>query len=188
MEDPAERRPAVFLDRDGTIIVDRHYLASPEQVELLPGAARALGRFQQAGYVLVVITNQSGIARGLFGEPAYRAVQARLEQVLAARGVTLNGAWFCPHHPDFTGPCECRKPGLRLFREAAETLAIDLPRSVFVGDRLHDVQPAKAFGGTAILVKTGYGAAEAGRAESGIAVVDDLRAAAEYVLGPETAG
>jgi D-glycero-D-manno-heptose 1,7-bisphosphate phosphatase len=188
MEDSGGRRPAVFLDRDGTIIIDRHYLADPGQVELLPGAVAGLLRLQQAGYLLVVITNQSGIARGLFGEPSYHAVQARMEQMLASRDVRLDGSWFCPHHPDFTGPCECRKPGLRLFREAAETLAIDLRRSIFVGDRLHDVQPAKAFGGTAILVRTGCDAEEASPTEPGIVVVDDLRAAAQHVLGPETAG
>lgn len=186
--DAEVKRPAAFLDRDGTIIIECEYLADPAGVELIPGAARALARLARHGYRLVLITNQSGIARGLYDEAAYRAVQAQVEAQLAAEGVRLDGAWFCPHHPDFTGPCDCRKPGLRLFRDAADTLGVDLERSVFIGDRLSDVLPARALGGRAILVRTGYGQGQEKHAPADVAVCDDLEAAATLVLGPESSG
>ena len=180
------QRPAAFLDRDGTIIVDRDYPHDPDHVELIPGAAGALRQLRNAGYALVVITNQSGIARGFFDEAAYRAVHARMASQLTAEGVTLDGEWHCPHHPDFTGPCDCRKPGLRLFREAAETLGIDLQRSVWIGDRLTDVTPALQFGGRGFLVRTGYGTGQAA-VPSGVEAVSDLGAAAARILSPEAA-
>jgi D,D-heptose 1,7-bisphosphate phosphatase len=179
------RRPAAFLDRDGTIIIDRDYPHDPDQVELIEGAADALRRLADSGYALVVITNQSGIARGYYDEAAYRAVHARMAALLAAHGVTLDGDWHCPHHPDFTGPCDCRKPGLRLFREAAETLGIDLARSVWIGDRPGDVTPALRLGGQGFLVQTGQG----GQSEvpAGVEPVADLAAAATLIVGPEAA-
>jgi len=180
-------RPAAFLDRDGTIIVDRDYPHDPEQVELIPGAAEAMRRLARAGYALVVITNQSGIARGLYDQAAYLAVHARMAERLAAQGVTLDGQWHCPHHPDFTGPCDCRKPGLRLFHDAAETLDIDLQRSVWIGDRLTDVTPALALGGRAVLVGTGYGAGQAADAPPEVETAADLGAAATRILGLEAA-
>jgi D-glycero-D-manno-heptose 1,7-bisphosphate phosphatase len=176
-------RPAAFVDRDGTIIAEAHYLADPERVVLVPGAAGALARLAAAGYAVVVVTNQSGIARGLYGEAAYRAVQARLEALLAEAGVRLDGVYHCPHHPDFTGPCDCRKPATGLFLEAARALDLDLARSVFIGDRLKDVEPARMLGGTGILVRTGYGAAHAAQAGAAFAVVADLAAAVDRVLG-----
>jgi histidinol-phosphate phosphatase family protein len=177
-------RPALFLDRDGTLIIDRNYIADPALVELLPGAAAALARFRRAGYALVVISNQSGIARRYFDVAAYQRVERRVAELLAAEGVTLDGSWYCPHHPDFTGRCECRKPGLRLFHEAAETLGIDPRRSVFVGDRLSDVEPGLRLGGTAILLNAGMGQ----ELPPAITVAHDLQHAATIVLGPETVG
>jgi len=155
---PDAPRRAAFLDRDGTIIQEKEYLADPEGVELLPGALEGLRRLRDAGYALVVVTNQSGIARGLFTEDDYRAVQARLEALLAAEGVTLDGVYHCPHHPDYTGPCDCRKPGTGLFARAARELELDVGRSVAIGDRLRDVEPVLRLGGRAVLVRTGYGA------------------------------
>lgn len=185
-------RRAVFLDRDGTIIAEREHLADPAHVELLPGAAPGLRRLKHAGYELVLITNQSGLARGLFGPLEFRAVQGRLAELLAAEGVSFDGVYHCPHHPDITGRCECRKPALGLFHRAAEELGLDPARSVFVGDRVRDTVPAHAFGGTGILVRTGYGGTEARVAPPGIAVVDDIAAAAAHVLqrneGPERPG
>jgi D,D-heptose 1,7-bisphosphate phosphatase len=175
-------RPAAFLDRDGTIIIERGFLADPAGVELLPGAAAALRDLSDAGFALVVITNQSGIARGLFTEKQYLAVQSRTEELLRDEHVALDGAWFCPHHPEFTGPCECRKPGLALFREAAETLGLDAGRSVWIGDRLQDVLPAVAFGGRAFLVRTGYGREQERRAAAGIIVCDDLAGAVRHIV------
>ena len=176
-------RPAVFLDRDGTILVERNYLSDPAGVELLEGAAEALRRFQHADYLLVVVTNQSGIARGLYDEAAYAAVTRRMEELLSREGVRLDLIVHCPHHPDFTGPCDCRKPGLGLFRQAAETLGIDTRRSVFIGDRPGDVEPAVAMGGKAILVLTGYGREHTASLPDSVSVAADLRAAADRVLG-----
>lgn len=175
-------RPAAFLDRDGTIIEERNYLSDPDGVTLLPGAADALRRLRDGGFVLVVITNQSGIARGLFTVRDLFAVQARLDQLLEREGVRLDGVWFCPHHPDFTGECDCRKPALRLFREAAETLELDTARSVFIGDRVQDILPAVDFGGTPVLVRTGYGADQTVDPPAGTVIATDLLDAAEHIL------
>jgi D-glycero-D-manno-heptose 1,7-bisphosphate phosphatase len=167
-------RRAAFLDRDGTIIHERHYLADPEGVELVPGTAGALRAIADCGYSLVVVTNQSGIARGLYSAADFRAVQDRLEQVLAREGVHFDAVLHCPHHPDVTGPCDCRKPGTGMYREAAARLGVDLGASVYVGDRIKDVLPATELGGRGFLVRTGYGAAEAERVPPGVRVIEDL--------------
>jgi D-glycero-D-manno-heptose 1,7-bisphosphate phosphatase len=180
---PADPRPAAFLDRDGTVIVERQFLSRPEDVELIPGAARALKRLAEAGFALVLVTNQSGIARGLFGEEEYRAVQARLADLLRDAGVRLDGEYHCPHHPDFTGPCNCRKPAPGLFLQAARDLGLDLAGSVYIGDRLRDVLPGLALGGRAFLVRTGYGREEAVAAPAAVEVVDGVAEAAERVAG-----
>jgi histidinol-phosphate phosphatase family protein len=151
----------VFLDRDGTLIEDRHYIRDPAEVVLLPGAAEAVRRLNAAGLASVVVTNQSGIARGRLTEADYAATAARLEQLLAAEGARLDGQWHCPHLPGLTGPCDCRKPGLLLYRQAAAALDLDLRRSWWIGDRLRDLQAALRFGGRGILVCSGQGAAEA---------------------------
>lgn len=176
-------RPAVFLDRDGTLTEDPGYLHRPEDVRVLPGAARAVARLNAAGYVVVVVTNQSGIARGLYDVAAYEAVQRRLADLLAGAGARLDGAYYCPHHPDLTGPCACRKPGIRLFEEAARALGIDLRRSWFVGDKASDVAPARALGGRGILVATGEGPGHTAAARAdGVPVVADVAAAADHIL------
>lgn len=153
-------RPAVFLDRDGTLIQEKDYLADPDGVVLLPGAVEALRLLRDAGLALVVVTNQSGIARGFYGMEEYHAVARRLEELLEAQGIPLDATYFCPHHPDASGPCDCRKPSPGLFRAAARHLGLDLSRSYFVGDRIRDVLPALELGGTGILVRTGYGKEE----------------------------
>jgi D-glycero-D-manno-heptose 1,7-bisphosphate phosphatase len=176
-------RGAVFLDRDGTLIEDPGYLHRPEDVRLVPGAGGAVARLNAAGWPVVVITNQSGIARGLYDVAAYRSVEQRLEELLAAAGARLDGTYYCPHHPDVTGPCDCRKPGVRLFREAARALGIDLRRSWYVGDKASDVEPARALGGRGILVATGAGAAHIAAARRlGADLAADVAAAADRVL------
>ncbi len=180
MPDARAERPAAFLDRDGTIIAERDYLADPGGVELLPGAVAGLRALRAAGYALVLVSNQSGIARGLYGLPEYHAVQARVEDLLRQGDVAIDGSYFCPHHPDFTGPCDCRKPAPGLYHRAAADLHLDLARSLFVGDKLSDVLPAAIFGGTGILVRTGYGRQHEDRATelSGLLVAEDLGALA----------
>jgi D-glycero-D-manno-heptose 1,7-bisphosphate phosphatase len=176
-------RAAVFLDRDGTIMVETHYPSDPDSVVLLSGALEALRRLRAAGYALVLVTNQSGIARGLYSEDDFRKVQARLETLLDEGGVRLDAVLFCPHHPDFTGPCDCRKPGLGMYRQAEAALGVDLAASIYVGDRVRDVLPALQTGGAGYLVRTGHGADEAELAPAGIEVIDDLRALARIMTG-----
>jgi len=113
------------LDRDGTIVEDPGFLHEPDKVKLLPGAAAAIRQLNDHGWLVVLVTNQSGIARGLYTVADYVAVQRRLGELLAAERAHLDGEYFCPHHPRFSGPCECRKPGLKLFRDAAHALDID---------------------------------------------------------------
>ncbi len=178
---------AVFLDRDGTIIEDPGFLHEPDKVKLLPGAAAAIRRLNEAGYRVVVVTNQSGIARGLYTVDDYEAVQKRLGELLATHGARIDGAYFCPHHPQFPGPggasCDCRKPGLKLFREAQAAFDIDFSRSWWVGDRLSDVQPARLLGGEGILVATGEGNVHQGQARAlDVMVVADLAEAVQEIL------
>ena len=174
---------AVFLDRDGTIVEDPGFLHEPEKVKLLPGAAEAIRRLNTVDYRVVVVTNQSGIARGRYTVDDYEAVQRRLGELLAAHGARIDGAYFCPHHPQLSGPCDCRKPGLKLFREAAQAFDIDFSRSWWVGDRLSDVQPARLLGGQGILVTTGEGNLHQGQARAiGVMVVADLARAVEEIL------
>ena len=137
---------AAFLDRDGTIVVDHHFIARPEQVQLLPKAGSAVRRLNEDGWLVVLVTNQSGIARGLFTLADYERVHARMLELLAAEGARIDAAYMCPHHPDFTGPCECRKPGTLMFRQAAAAYDIDLGQSWLVGDKLRDVTPARELG------------------------------------------
>lgn len=181
-------RPAVFLDRDGTIIAEKSYLADPDRVDLIPGSAEAMRRLRDAGFVLVVVTNQSGIARGLYQEADYHAVAARVDELLAAHGATPDETRYCPHHPDVTGPCDCRKPDTGMHRRAAANLDIDLVASFYVGDKATDVLPARALGGQGILVRTGYGVEQEASVPDGTWVVDDLASAADRILGEGPAG
>jgi D-glycero-D-manno-heptose 1,7-bisphosphate phosphatase len=146
-------RRAAFLDRDGTIIEDVSFIARPDQVQLRPGAAEAIGLLNENGVAVVVITNQSGIARGMFTVADYEAVRDRVAAVLAERGARIDASYYCPHHPSFSGPCDCRKPGRLLFDEAIADLGIDAAESMFAGDRVRDVLPARTYGGTGFLVR-----------------------------------
>lgn len=145
-------RPALFLDRDGTLIADAHYPSDPAQVVLLPGAASAVARANTAKIPVVVVTNQSGIGRGHITEAQYHAVRERLDALLAAQGARVDASFHCPHWTERDGPCECRKPGIGMHRDAAAALNLSLPASVYVGDRWRDVQPALTTGGLGILV------------------------------------
>jgi D-glycero-D-manno-heptose 1,7-bisphosphate phosphatase len=145
-------RAAAFLDRDGTLIEDRHYIADPHDVVLLPGAAEAVAALNAAGIATVVITNQSGIARGLISETQYAAVQGRLDALLAGHGATLDATYHCPHFPETSGPCDCRKPGTLLYETAIRDLSLDASATTAIGDRWRDLAPALALGGQAILV------------------------------------
>ena len=177
-------RPAVFLDRDGTIIEDVGYLRDSNRMHLLPGADSAIRRLNAGGYVVLVVTNQSGIARGLLSVDDYRRTEQRLDEMLAQAGARVDGHYFCPHLPEITGPCDCRKPATLLYRQAAERFNLDLNRSWWIGDRVRDLLPAETFGARGILVLTGEGASEMPDATAhGFLRVPDLASAVEVILG-----
>ena len=190
--DPRVLRPAVFLDRDGTLNVEVDYLADPDALVLLPGVGRALAGLQRAGHLLVVVTNQSGVARGLFDEGTLGEIHAALARALAEFGVVLDHVGYCPHHPLIGTPpyrtvCDCRKPRPGLLRAAAEELPIDLGRSWVVGDSARDLEAGAALGLPGILVSTGKGRQAAQRLTDGghpaKHCVKDLAAAAALILG-----
>ena len=175
-------RPALFLDRDGTLIADTDFVRSPAEVVLLPGAADAVARASAAGWLTVVITNQSGIARGVLSEEDYQAVAGEMARQLARDGARLDLQLHCPHLPDISGPCECRKPGLKLYRDAIARLGIDPAQSWFIGDRLRDLVPARALGGRAVQVLTGTRSEDVAITEAGFEQVADLGAAVTRAL------
>ena len=173
-----------MLDRDGTIIVDAHYVSDPERVALLPGAADAIRLLASAGVPSIVCSNQSGIARGLVSLEQYRAVRLRVAELLQAEGAELLDSFVCPHLEEITGPCACRKPGTLMFERAAAVHGLDLARSLFAGDKHRDVAPAARFGAPAYLIASEHTPDEhvtRARAE-GVEVVDSLLDAARRYL------
>lgn len=174
-------KPAVFIDRDGTIIEEKVYLSDPDGIVIIPGTFEALASLREAGFALVTITNQSGIARGYYTEDDYDAVATRLNEILDEAGVPVDETFHCPHHPDITGPCGCRKPGTGMYLQAAADLGLDLRASYYIGDKITDVLPALELEGQGILVRTGYGAEHEPKVPEEVWVVDDLRAAAERI-------
>jgi D-glycero-D-manno-heptose 1,7-bisphosphate phosphatase len=176
------RRGVVALDRDGTLNVERHYLADPAQVELVAGAAEGLRHLRELGLELLVITNQSGLGRGYFTEQTLVRIHDRLRECLSAEGVELSGIYVCPHVP--ADGCRCRKPGTALLERAARERAFD-PRQAFViGDKASDVEMGRRAGSTTVLVRTGYGADVAASGDVDVDfIVEDLREAARVIEG-----
>ena len=152
------QRPGLFMDRDGTLVIERGYLSDPAELEFLPGAAAALHDLKAAGLPLIVISNQSGVGRGLFPLSRVYEVMARLRVESRAAGVELDGIYFCPHRPK--DGCSCRKPGTRLLERAAEDHLLTLRGSFMVGDKLLDVETVQRAGGQGVLVRSGYGREE----------------------------
>jgi D-glycero-D-manno-heptose 1,7-bisphosphate phosphatase len=189
-------RRAVFLDRDGTLLDELGFLARPEDLVLLPGAAEGVRQLNAAGLCAVVITNQSGIARGLFGEAELAAVHARLESELARAGAHLDAILHCPHHPEegrgeLRRACTCRKPAPGLLHAAAERLGLALEASWIVGDSLRDLEAGRRAGlAGGVLVLTGKGAEERTRLEPGARelVAADLPAAVRAILAAPRVG
>jgi D-glycero-D-manno-heptose 1,7-bisphosphate phosphatase len=177
-------RPAVFLDRDGTLVEDVPYLHDPERLVLLPGVGE-LAALAGAGYALVVVTNQAGVARGLYDEAAVAAVPHRLGWVLAGAGVGLDAVLYCPHHPEgtvaaYARACRDRKPGPGMLEAAARRLGLDLAASFLIGNAPTDVGAAVAAGVTPLFVTTGQAAGRPPPAD--VAAFDGLAAAAGAVL------
>jgi D-glycero-D-manno-heptose 1,7-bisphosphate phosphatase len=173
-------RRLVLLDRDGTIVIERNYLADPQAVELLPNAAAGIRRLNGLGLPVAVVTNQAAVARGLLSHETLERIHARLRLVLAAEGARVDGIFFCPHAPEDS--CRCRKPASGLLEKAARELGGNLSRSFLVGDKASDIGAGRAAGCRTLLVKTGYGAAQTfAGGEEPDAVVEDLLAAAEAI-------
>lgn len=145
-------RPAFFVDRDGTLMVDTHYPSNADRVQLITGVAESIARLNARGIPVIVVTNQSGIARGLITRAQYEAVRDRLDQELRRQGAFADATYHCPHWDEASGPCDCRKPGLGMYEQAAREHHLDMSRSAYIGDRWSDVQPALATGGVGVLV------------------------------------
>ena len=188
---PTYPESAVFLDRDGTLIEEVGYLDRPERVELYPWATAAVRALNRAGVRIVMVTNQSGIARGFFTEATLQRVHDRIAELLARGGAHIDAYYYCPHHPDGTvaalaRACDCRKPGRALVDRAVESFGIAPARSFAVGDRWFDVALARTVGAKGVLVRTGYGAQEEQRPTAGVVphvVVDNLVEAGSWILG-----
>ena len=155
-------RPAVFLDRDGTINEEVDFVRTPEELQLIPGAARAIRRLNESGFVTCVISNQSGIARGFLSERELEDIHEKLQEELRREDARVDRIYYCPHHPTEGKPpynitCPCRKPNPGMLLAGQAEFSLDLSRSFVVGDRIVDVQVGKAVGATTILVLTGYG-------------------------------
>ncbi|MEW5701187.1 MAG: HAD family hydrolase [Candidatus Zixiibacteriota bacterium] len=181
-------RPAAFLDRDGTLIVEYGFLGAPDRVALLPGAAEAVRQLNAWGYWVIGVSNQSGVARGYYEPEAVEAVNRRVVDEFARRGARIDHIYYCPHYADDTAPdpasaCTCRKPAPGMIEQACREFPIDLAASFVVGDRVCDVALAQAVGIPGMLVLTGYGVEEQKLLPLSLVpayVAADLRAAVEW--------
>ena len=192
MTDATPDRPAVFLDRDGVLNEQMGYINHESRFVLLPGVAEAIRRLNRAGLVVVVATNQSGLARGYFPESLLETVHEQLRRELAQAGAHLDGLYVCPHLPEakvaaYRLDCDCRKPKPGLLMRAAADLGLDLSRSYMVGDRYQDIRCGLAAGAKTVLVRTGYGRGEERYIGPTVearpdAVADDLPAAVTWIL------
>ena len=186
------KQPAVFLDRDGTINEQMGYINHPGRFVLLPNVARAVRLLNEHGVLAIVVSNQSGVARGYFPLALVHEVHDIMRKELASRGAVLDDVLFCPHHrqgtvPEYARACECRKPGTGMVDRARERFDIDMTRSFVVGDRSSDVELACRCGLRAVLVETGYGRGEMryvlpGKAHQPAHVAQDLEAAVQWIL------
>lgn len=179
---------AVFIDRDGTINEEKEYLYRPDDFVCIPGAPQAIRLLNEAGFLVVVVTNQSGVARGYYTEEDVHLLHRHIASYLEQFGARVDAWYYCPHHPSGRGsyalPCRCRKPLPGMLLEAADRFGIDLESSIMIGDKLVDVEAGTAAGCRSILVRTGYGSEEEHRCRNGIEVFDDLLSAAESLSRP----
>jgi D-glycero-D-manno-heptose 1,7-bisphosphate phosphatase len=173
--------PAVFLDRDGTINVEKNYLHRVQDWEWIPGAQAAIKSLRDAGYLVVVVSNQAGIARGYYTSEDVIALHLHVQQELLALGTGMDAYCWCPHHPDFGSSCNCRKPAPGMFLQAAHDLNIDLAASWMVGDKVIDVQAGLAAGVNSLLVQTGYGAKDIYQVRADVPVFASLVEAVLHV-------
>ena len=183
-------RPAAFVDRDGTLLEEAGYLDRLERLVFFPFSIDAVRLLNQANFAVVIVTNQSGIARGMYGEPFVRETHAVIQARMEQGGARVDGFYYCPHHPDATVPefkrdCGCRKPAPGMLISAGRDLDIDLTRSFSIGDKWTDVAVGAAAGGRGILVRTGYGRSTEASLPKDVkpaTVEDNLIAAVAWIL------
>ena len=182
-------KPAVFLDRDGTINIEKDYLYRIEDLEFVPGAEEAIRRLNDAGFFVAVVTNQSGVARGYYTEEDVRILHRHMAEELSRAGARVDAWVFCPHHPSGKGSyafsCDCRKPMPGMLLDVAKRFEIDLEKSVMIGDKRADIDAAIAAGCRPILVRSGYGCEEETHIDSHIDVYDDLLSAVITLTEPK---
>jgi len=170
----------ILLDRDGTVIYDKHYLHDPDEVELLPGAVEGLKRLTEMGFGLAILTNQSGVGRGYYDEASVHACNARLAELLQSHGIVFDGVFHCPHTPE--EECRCRKPRPGLMEQAVEALGFDPEEAFMIGDKEADMGVGSNAGATTILVRTGKGADHEERCRDITDyVTEDLRGVADII-------
>jgi len=153
-------KKAIFLDRDGVINKEVDHLSDPKDFEFIDGSIEALKLLKQKNFLLIVITNQAGIARGLFTEETLKKIHDKMIKILKQNNLRLDDIYYCPHHPEFTGPCDCRKPKPGMILKAKIKHNIDLTNSFMVGDTLNDIQTGRAVDCKTVLLLTGYGTEE----------------------------
>lgn len=181
-------RRAVFLDRDGTLLEEGNYVDRLDRLVFFPYSIDSVRALNHAGLAVVVVTNQSGVARGMYSEEFVRESHQYIDQKLEAVGARIEGYYYCPHHPEgsvkaLRRDCECRKPKPGQLQQAAAELNLDLAKSFIVGDRWKDIEAGEAVGARGILVRTGYGRdAESARPPRGAEVVDNLIQAVTWIL------
>jgi D-glycero-D-manno-heptose 1,7-bisphosphate phosphatase len=182
---------AVFVDRDGTINVEKEFLYLPEEFQFIPGAPEALRLLNEAGFRVIVVTNQSGIARGYYDEAAVERLHRHMDGELSRFGARVDAYYFCPHHPEYgigeyLRECDCRKPMDGMLRRGAAELAVNLKGSFMIGDRLADMEAGLKAGCRAIMVRTGYGNSESSALPPEIPVYSDLLSAVKAILKDES--
>ncbi|MEZ9545402.1 MULTISPECIES: D-glycero-beta-D-manno-heptose 1,7-bisphosphate 7-phosphatase [Vibrio] len=181
-------KPAVFLDRDGVINVDHGYVHDEHDFEYIDGVFEAAKAFKDMGYLLVLVTNQSGIARGMFSEDRFLSLTQWMDWNFVDNGVELDGIYYCPHHAehgigDYKQDCECRKPKPGMFISARDFLKIDMANSVMIGDKAEDMMAAEEAGvGTKVLVRTGKPITEKGEALASV-VLDSIKDVPAFLKG-----
>ena len=178
---------AVFLDRDGTVVVERGYITVPDDIELIPGVATAIVRLKEAGWKVFVVTNQGCVAKGMITEDELGVIHFRMVSMLGAEGAEVDGIYACTHHPNGTVPdysieCDCRKPRPGLLERAASEHGVDLPSSVMIGDTMRDLEAGRAAGARSVLVLTGKGRAIESEDHGADHVAPDLAAAVDWLL------
>ena len=187
------KKPAVFMDRDGTVNEQMGYINHLDRFVLLPGAGKAIRLLNEAGYLAIIVSNQSGVARGYFPVDLVHRVHEKMETLIKKEGATLDGIYFCPHYPTgkispYGRTCDCRKPGTGLIQKACGDFDVDMENSFVIGDRCTDMEMAHRAGLKGILVKTGYGMGDLAYVFPDLPfqpfhVAEDLLDAVKWILG-----